>query len=110
MGWRFRRSIKIFPGIRLNFSRSGVSTSVGIRGAHITVGHGKVRETVGLPGSGISYTHVERTHHQTAEEHPGEDQSQPVADALPSGRAWRGWLWIALLVAIVVWVVAQTKT
>jgi len=59
MGFRFRRSIKILPGIRLNLSRSGVSASVGVRGAHVTVGHGKVRETVGLPGTGISYTHVE---------------------------------------------------
>jgi uncharacterized protein DUF4236 len=52
MGWRFRRSVKILPGIRLNLSRSGISTSVGVRGAHVTVGHGKVRTTVGLPGSG----------------------------------------------------------
>ena len=52
MGFRFYRRIKNPPGIRLNFSRSGVSTSVGVRGAHITVGHGKVRETVGLPGTG----------------------------------------------------------
>jgi hypothetical protein len=59
VGFRFRRSIKILPGIRLNISRSGVSASVGVRGAHVTVGHGKVRETVGLPGTGISYTHVE---------------------------------------------------
>jgi hypothetical protein len=28
----------------------------GRRGAHITIGHGHVRSTVGLPGAGISYT------------------------------------------------------
>jgi hypothetical protein len=96
MGWRFRRSIKFLPGIRLNLSRSGVSASVGVRGAHITVGNGKVRTTVGLPGSGLSYTHVDKTH---AEGH-GEAQPQPVADMLPKGKAWHGWLWILLLVAI----------
>jgi hypothetical protein len=97
MGFRFRRSIKILPGIRLNFSRSGVSTSVGVRGAHVTVGHGKVRETVGLPGTGISYTHVEGTHAE-----PRSKAQQPtVPEALPPGRAWRGWLWIALALAIV---------
>ena len=53
MGWRFRRSIRILPGVRVNLSRSGVSTSVGVRGAHITIGHGQVRETVGIPGSGL---------------------------------------------------------
>gem|GEM_PF-5227109 len=61
MGYfRFRRTVKILPGIRLNLSRSGVSTSIGVRGAHVTLGHGKVRTTVGLPGSGLSYSHVEK--------------------------------------------------
>lgn len=63
MGLRFRRTIRIAPGIRLNLSKSGVSTSIGRRGAHVTIGHGKVRETVGLPGSGLSYTHVDNMHH-----------------------------------------------
>ena len=40
--FRFRRSIKILPGIRLNVGKRGVSTSIGVRGAHITVGHGQV--------------------------------------------------------------------
>jgi Protein of unknown function (DUF4236) len=56
MPFRFRRSFKIAPGIRLNLSKLGVSTSIGERGAHVTIGHGKVRETVGLPGTGLSYT------------------------------------------------------
>ena len=56
MGFRFRRRISIGPGLRLNVSKSGVSTSVGTRGAWFTIGHGKTRETVGLPGTGVSYT------------------------------------------------------
>jgi hypothetical protein len=98
MGFRFYRRFKILPGIRLNFSRSGISTSVGVRGAHVTVGHGKVRETVGLPGSGISYTHVEGTH----QEAQGEAQPAINTDTFSKGRAWRGWLWIAALVGIAV--------
>ena len=60
MGLRFRRSVKVAPGIRLNFSGSGVSTSIGPRGAKITIGHGRVRQTVGIPGTGISYTESHR--------------------------------------------------
>ena len=60
MGFRFRRTLKIAPGIRLNFGKKGVSTSIGPRGAKITLGKDSVRTTVGLPGSGISYTHYER--------------------------------------------------
>ena len=37
-----------------------VSTSVGVRGAHITLGRGKVRTTLGLPGTGLSYTDEQR--------------------------------------------------
>src|SRR6266404_9708386 len=96
---RFRRSIRILPGIRLNFGKRGVSTSIGVRGAHITVGHGKVRTTVGLPGTGLSYTHVEGTH-QAHQEGPREAQSSTDASVLPKGRAWRGWLWILLFAAI----------
>ena len=62
--FRFRRSVKIAPGVRLNFSKSGVSTSIGTRGAHVTLGHGKVRKTVGIPGTGVSYTEIENTRPQ----------------------------------------------
>ena len=68
MGLRFRRSIKLLPGVRLNFSRSGVSTSVGVRGAHVTLGHGQVRETVGIPGTGLSYTETHSTHDHREQE------------------------------------------
>ena len=61
MGFRFRRSIKVAPGVRINLSKSGVSTSIGARGAHVTIGHGQVRETVGIPGSGLSYTEQQRS-------------------------------------------------
>ena len=52
--------MKIFPGLRLNLSRSGVSASVGIRRARVTYGPRGISTTVGLPGTGLSYTHHER--------------------------------------------------
>lgn len=76
MPLRFRRSIRILPGIRLNIGNRGVSTSIGVRGAHVTLGHGQVRETVGLPGTGLSYTEVHRTHQDA----PGEAQQPAVAE------------------------------
>jgi hypothetical protein len=56
MGFRFRKSLSIFPGVRLNISKSGISTSIGRPGATINVGNRGVRGTVGLPGSGLSYS------------------------------------------------------
>lgn len=56
MGWRFQKRIRIFPGVTLNVGSKGVSTSFGVRGARITVGRGKTRTTLGLPGTGLSHT------------------------------------------------------
>ncbi|MDQ3246262.1 MAG: DUF4236 domain-containing protein [Pseudomonadota bacterium] len=55
MGFRFYRSWKILPGIRLNLSKSGVSSTLGVRGANMNVGRRRRRYTLGLPGTGLSY-------------------------------------------------------
>lgn len=57
---RFRRSFKVVPGIRLNLSKTGVSTSVGRRGLWFTLGSRGTRSTVGLLGTGVSYTQQSR--------------------------------------------------
>jgi len=58
MGFRFFRRMQIAPGVRLNFSKRGVSPSFGVRGARITLGRQGVRKTVGIPGTGLFYTQV----------------------------------------------------
>lgn len=54
MGLRFRRSVKLLPGVRLNFSLSGVSATLGPRGASVNVGPRGTFANVGL-GGGLSY-------------------------------------------------------
>ena len=61
MGLRFYRRIH-FPGGSLNFSAGGASLSIGGRGAHITFGPRGVTRTVGIPGSGIFWTHRDGRH------------------------------------------------
>ena len=56
MGWRYRKQIKILPGVKLNISKSGISTSVGRRGASLNFSKRGTRATVGLPGTGLSYS------------------------------------------------------
>lgn len=56
MGLRFRQSFTLFPGVRLNLSKSGMSASFGVPGATVNVGPRGVRGTVGIPGSGLSYS------------------------------------------------------
>ncbi len=66
MGWRLRRSVQVIPGVRLNFSKSGVSTTIGGRGLHTTYGRGRARTTVGVPGTGLSYTSTRSTRSATS--------------------------------------------
>jgi Protein of unknown function (DUF4236) len=58
MGFRLWRRVRIAPGVTLNLSKSGLSTSFGRRGYHVTVGHGHIRNTVGIPGTGMYWTSV----------------------------------------------------
>lgn len=53
MGWRFRKRIKILPGVRINLSKSGISTTVGVRGASVTFGPNGTYVNTGIPGTGI---------------------------------------------------------
>ena len=56
MGFRFRKIISVIPGVKVNLSKSGVSTSLGGRGATVNVGtSGKRTVTLGIPGTGMSY-------------------------------------------------------
>lgn len=55
MGWRFRHSFKVIPGVHLNLSKSGLSCSVGGAPLTVNVGPRGVYGTASLPGSGISY-------------------------------------------------------
>lgn len=55
MGFRFRKTIKLAPGLRLNLGTRGASLSAGPRGASVTFGRNGVFGNVGIPGTGISY-------------------------------------------------------
>src|SRR5436305_1708901 len=58
MGWRYRWSFRVAPGIRLNMGKRG-STSVSVGRSGFTLNFGKrgVTNTVSLPGTGLSYQH-----------------------------------------------------
>jgi hypothetical protein len=57
MGFRFQRRLRLFKGVSLNIGKRGISSiSVGGRGAHTTIGKSGIRNTIGLPGTGLSYT------------------------------------------------------
>lgn len=55
MGFRFQKSVRLAPGLRLNLSKSGVSATLGRPGASVNVGRRGVEGSAGLPGTGLSY-------------------------------------------------------
>ena len=93
LGFRFRRSIRVLPGIRLNLGRRGVSVSAGVRGAHVTMSKDGTRTTVGLPGTGMSYTDYQRHPHIVEGDTPVT--TEPAAAGV-------SWVWVILLIAVVV--------
>jgi hypothetical protein len=53
MGLRFRRSVKLAPGVRLNFSGSGFSWTIGPKGASVGIGKRGAYLNTGIPGTGF---------------------------------------------------------
>jgi len=49
MAWSFHKRIKIIPGVHLNLSKSGISTSIGVKGASMTFGKSGTYLNTSLP-------------------------------------------------------------
>lgn len=57
MGWRYRKSVNLGKRFRVNFSKSGIGWSAGVKGFRYTKkANGGTRTTSSIPGTGISYT------------------------------------------------------
>lgn len=56
--FRYRQSIKLGPGVRLNLSRSGPSLSVGQGPVTLNYSAKGVRRTISAPGTGVSYSEM----------------------------------------------------
>lgn len=66
MGFRYRKSIGVGKYFRINVSKSGIGYSFGVPGARIThSANGRVTTTVGLPGTGISYSTSQKNSNST---------------------------------------------
>lgn len=105
MGLRFRKSIKIAPGVKINLNKKSTSVTFGGKGVHYTASStGKKTASVGIPGTGISYTKT--TGQSSKQKKTSEGGSQPMPTASqsnfqdPDHKKWyqkTGWI-IALLI------------
>lgn len=105
MGLRFRKSIKIAPGIKINLNKKSTSVTFGGKGVHYTASStGKKTASVGIPGTGISYTQTTGQSNRQKKTNKGGSQPMPTAPQAnfqdPDHKKWyqkTGWI-IALLI------------
>ncbi len=97
MSLRLWRRKQLFPGLRMNLSKSGLSLSVGRKGAWYTSGRRGQRVTLGAPGTGLFWTE--------------KLEPRRTATTGPGGRRWLGVLIaIAAIVGLVLagnWIAAH---
>lgn len=56
MGWRYRKSMTILPGVKVNFGLRSTSISLGGKGFRTTYSSsGRVTRSIGIPGTGLAY-------------------------------------------------------
>ena len=59
MGLNFRKSISLGKLVKLNLNKKSAGLSFGVKGARYSINtSGQRRATVGIPGTGLSYTHT----------------------------------------------------
>jgi hypothetical protein len=76
MGFTYRKSVKMGP-FRVTASKSGVSYSVGGKGARVTKrANGRVQTTLRAPGTGLSYTKTSGTSRKKASSRTPTTRSQ----------------------------------
>lgn len=85
---RFRRRVKLFPGVTLNFSKTGISTTVGVPGVSVNFNkHGTFLNT-GLPGTGIyDRTRIGRQNVSNSSNQNCQDFEFPQQEIIPEPRS-----------------------
>jgi hypothetical protein len=87
---RIRKTFTLFPGVKVNLSKGGMSISVGRRGFTLNFSKHGVRQTTGLPGSGISHTsYLFKNDDDDKEQEKEKKERAPDADEKPKKRARR---------------------
>lgn len=85
MALRFRKSVRIAKGVKVNFSKSGASLSLGGRGHGVTFGGSGTHAHVGIPGTGLSYnTKVGGKSHSSSRSRSSRSSSSRSSVPIPN--------------------------
>ena len=86
---RFHRQFTLFPGVKVNVSKTGMSVTVGGKGFHLNFSKRGVRQTTNLPGKGLSHTSYILKSDGDAEEKK-EDEAEKRASNKSKEKTTRG--------------------
>lgn len=106
MGIRFRKKIKIAPGVNINLNSKSVSVTTGVKGAHHTVSSNGSRTTsVGIPGTGLSYAKTTRSSGETQKSRSNNADvnnkwKRPYDKKTPQKRWYQSNFWIILFLIV----------
>jgi len=91
MSWRFRKTFKVFPGLRLNLSSSGLSATVGASPLSVNFGPKGVFANVGIPGTGFSFRERLDTPLERVPNTPGNSKrnTEKIDRSIPATREVR---------------------
>lgn len=102
---RFRRTMKIAPGVRLNLTKKGISARIGPRGAGITTGTSGTTVSAGIPGTGL---HASKKIKPAAKQRDARISATPEPVAHKTeGLGFLGWSGVVLWTVILVWGVGK---
>jgi hypothetical protein len=103
MGWNYRRSTKIMPGVRMNFSKTGVGFSFGPKGAKVSISpRGRITSNIGIPGTGLRYTQVSTPASRRRQaEAAAQQEYVPPAPRSPLYLFMRGLTWSTFILFLV---------
>lgn len=93
MGFRLRKSIKLFGGIKLNLSKSGVGISGGVKGARVSIGKRGTRTTLSVPGTGLSYV-SQKVLKKRPTSPTSKKQVPPQTKVIHAARPYKGTRWL----------------
>jgi len=96
MGFRWR--VRVFPGVRLNVSKRGVSTSYGGGPLTVTVSKRGVTSTASLPGTGLSYVHRHKGARKRPSDAPPQRRSMAQFDTVRPSHPRRNRVGIGVLI------------
>lgn len=76
MGFRYRKSINLGGGFKINLSKSGIGYSWGTKGYRVTkTARGTTRKTYSVPGTGLSYVKETGKRSQSSRSNNGSQPS-----------------------------------